>query len=66
MQPSSQNPPLSARKIPSSELNPVKKLVSQEDENAINLDLQILGSALDSLFTYSQNYPVPSKYFSNH
>jgi len=56
-------PMLSARRTPSSEQNAIKKLVNQEDENVISLDLQILGSALDSLFAYSQNYPVSDPFF---
>jgi len=36
----------------------IKKLVGQEDEFSINMDLQILSSALDSLFVQSRTYPV--------
>jgi len=36
----------------------VKRLITQEDENSLLLDLQILSAALDSLFTQSSHYPV--------
>lgn len=36
----------------------VKRLINQEDENSLALDLQILSAALDSLFTQSLHYPV--------
>ncbi len=41
--------------------NAIKKLMNQEDELSFTLDLQILSSALDSLFIQSKNYPVIHK-----
>ena len=36
----------------------VQRLMSQDTQSSLNMDMEILGSALDSLFTQSSHYPV--------
>ena len=36
----------------------VQRLINQENESSLNLDLEIMASALDSLFLQSVHYPV--------